>query len=393
MKQRIKHTISTISTYKGEQLPIIIIPDKHPYYSNIALYYLKVLKNREVSLSALKKLAPSLTYLFDYYIEHKPKNIKEQRIFLENYTKSLKLGNTLNWDIHSIDRRQKIFYNTKQFIEFALQHKHLANEKELPLINTLFEAFNFSKNIPDSKFLKKFLIYKERLNNNILKAFPANKLMSLIEAQEDKYKILYILQAFGGINATKALHLLKEDVRIENNRLKITIAHPENSLINGVKRSEYLKALGYKPRTKEIKKDYVGWRNPRYQYPNQLKSEIIFIGEIENYLIDIHKSYINSREDNNPFYFIGENSALRYHKIREKFKKDCKKLNITEDYSLNSLRYFYGYYTTRVLKLDELFTQRLMGYTDVEKARRYAIDKTQDYKAIARIQDDRRYIE
>ena len=392
MNERIKHTTTIVTTHKGELIPLIINLDpQSPQYSKLAMYYIKLLKKQEKTLNHLKLETRILRYLFDFYIETKPKNIKEQRVFLEKYTQALKEANILNWKTVKVNSRIEVFQRTKDFIDFIAHHKELASKEEKHFINTIIEAFNFSKKIPDSKFFKNFLIANEIKINNIKNSFPPNKIMSLIEkASLPKYKLIYALMAFGGLGSSRCLHLLKEDVRIENNRLRITIADPENSLINGIKRSEYLKSLGYLPRTKEKGILKLAWSRPRYQRPEKLESEVIFIGDIENYLIELHKEYVNSRKDDNPFYFVTRKQAILEKRLSVKFKKDCKLIGLDyndEGVSFNGLRNFYGHYLLKVLQLDRLYVQRIMNYNRLCHITPFLLDKRDNFKQLQRIQE------
>jgi uncharacterized ubiquitin-like protein YukD len=392
MKERIKHTTTITTHHKDELIPLIINLDpKEPKYSNIAMFYIKLLKKQEKTLNHLKLETRHLRYLFDFYIETKPTNIKEQRVFLEKYTQALKDANILNWNTVKVNNRVEIFQRTKNFIDFIVQHKSLSIKNEEHFINTIIEAFNFSKKIPNSKFFNKFLIQKEINLNNIKHSFPTDKIMTLIEKTSlPKYKLLYSLMAFGGLSSSRCLHLLKGDVKIENNRLRITIGDPENSLINGVKRIEYLKNLGHLPRTKEEGNLNLAWSRPRYQSPEKLESEVIFIGEIETYLIELHNEYISSRKDDNPFYFITKNQAMIDQRLNVKFKKDCELIGLNpkdEGVSFNGLRNFYGHYLVKVLQLDKLYVQRLMNYNRCIHAESFLIDKRDNFKQVQIIQE------
>ena len=392
MKERIKHTTTIVTTHKGELIPLIINLDpQSPQYSNIAMYYIKLLKKQEKTLNHLKLETRIIRYLFDFYVETKPKDIKAQRVFLEKYTQALKEANILNWKTVNVNTRIEVFQRTKDFIDFIVQHKELAIKEEKHFINTIIEAFNFSKKIPDSKFLKKFLISNEVKINNIKSSFPTNKIMNLIEkASMPKYKLIYALMAFGGLSSSRCLHLLREDVRIENNRLRITIGDPENSLIKGIKRSEYLKSLGYLPRTQEKGRLNLAWSRPRYQIPEKLESEVIFIGEIENYLIELHKEYMNNRKDNNPFYFVTRNQPIIEKKLSERFRRDCELIGLDtreDGVSFNGLRNFYGHYLLKVLQLDKLYVQRLMNYNRLKHVEKLLLDKRDNFKQLQIIQE------
>lgn len=113
------HTTSVITTHKGIKIPLILFySHSNTPYSNISIIYLKVLKKQNKTLKNLFNKSRELRYLFDYYFEFTPKNIKEQRIFLESFTKELKEGKTLNWKTKSLTNRQSIFYSCKDFIDF-----------------------------------------------------------------------------------------------------------------------------------------------------------------------------------------------------------------------------------------------------------------------------------
>ena len=390
MKEIKTHTTSVITTHKGIKIPLILLYKySNTPYSNISIIYLKVLKKQNKTLKNLMNKARELCYLFDYYFEFTPKDIKEQRIFIENFTKELKQGFNLNWKIKSLANRQSIFHTCKDFIDFICSHEYIFDEEEKHFIETIKECDKFIEKIPNPIFKKKYLYQRETNSNQIIKSFPVDKIIELISSTNNiRSKIIYILFAFGGIKSSQVLNIFIDDIKIENNKLTIKIADPENSYIKDLKRSDYLKIFNLKARNKREDSYHVGWKKPKYQYPEKLESEIIFIGKVESYLIDLIKDYMSWRKDfkDNPYFFLSsDGKPLKQVNLNYCFYSDCERIGLDikeEGVKPYGLRHFYGYYISRVLEIDRLLVQRLMGYTESHHVDKFYVDKEESFQKL-----------
>jgi hypothetical protein len=101
-------------------------------------------------------------------------------------------------------------------------------------------------------------------------------------------------------------------------------------------RVDYLKEnFNMVPRTKtDDLAQLVGWKKPRFQYPERYESEIVFVGAVEQGLQGLHIEYMNWRKQfkYNPYYFLTENGTpLSANMVMKKFERDCEKIGIKRD--------------------------------------------------------------
>lgn len=335
----------------------------------------------------------------DFYTEYKPQTQAKNRTFLEDFFKAFNQGQVLDFDQITETRRIRAVQPIRDFILWAVKHKEVVKENELEFVNTLCEAVEFSKKLNKSSMFVQNdnKVYdKENKGGKVLKAFPTHKILELINRTPSlQMKILYILMAFGGRKIGECLHLFVHDFKLDNERLKVILADPEKSLIEGVRRIDYLKEnFNMVPRTKTNDlAQLVGWKKPRFQYPEKYESEIVFVGAVEQVLQGLHFEYMNWRKQfkDNPYYFLTENGTpLSANMVTKKFERDCEKIGIKRDseegITFSGLRFFYCYYNARVLKMDKVIIQRLVGFNRKYMVDRFFIDKSEGFMEIEQIQ-------
>lgn len=335
----------------------------------------------------------------DFYTEYKPETQAKNRTFLEDFFKAFNQGQVLGFDQITETRKSRVIQPIRDFVLWVVKHKEVAQENELDFVNTLYEAVEFSKKLNKSlMFVQKDSQNYNKENNGekVLKAFPVHKILELINRTPSlQMKILYMLMAFGGRKIGECLHLWTNDFKIDNERLKVILADPEKSLVEGVKRIDYLKEnFDMVPRTKTNDlAQLVGWKKPRFQYPERYESEIVFVGAVEQVLQELHFEYMNWRKQfkGNPYYFLTENgSPLSANMVTKKFERDCSKVGIKrgsdEGITFSGLRFFYCYYNARVLKLDKVIVQRLVGFNRKYMVDRFYVDKSEGFMEIEQIQ-------
>lgn len=165
------------------------------------------------------------------------------------------------------------------------------------------------------------------------------------------------------------------------------------SKINNQTREEYLKQFKLVPRNKTQNQGlYVGWNTGRFQYPEKLESEVIFIGAVENYLLQLHKEYTiwRTQFNHHPYYFCNEfGEPLKEKTLYSKFRIRCKEIGLEEGRKSGvhflGLRNFYVYYLTKALELDKVIVQRLIGYQKSSRVDKYLVNKQEIFLELEKL--------
>lgn len=326
----------------------------------------------------------------DYYLTYQPITTPKKRTFLEDFLKDLKNKSVLNWDTLTNNTTNQAVETIKDFCLWVVKHQDLVEKEEQEFAQTLKESIEFSQKLNNSLIFPKRsnVIYETSEAEKIVKSFPVDKILNLIkEATTPQEKIMYMLFAFGGRKPSECLHMFVEDFKTENNQIKITFGHPNRSKINNQTREEYLKQFKLVPRNKTQDQGlYMGWNIGRFQSPEKLESEVVFIGAVESYLIQLHKEHMTWRKNftHHPYYFCNEfGEPLREKTLYSKFKIRCNEIGLEDgrDSGVHflGLRNFYVYYLTKALELDKVIVQRLIGYQKSSRVDKYLVNKEDSF--------------
>jgi integrase len=412
-----KTTTIVYTKYKKDiTIPTIVILDEiNPRFSNLAHYFVKLNLEQGAPVSTLTHKVRSIASLIDYYELNTLKGMtaSDCRLFLDNYSKARINGTVQGWETLSQAQAIKNLHDIEEFSQWVSRHAEVVKDTaDEDFANTVKESFTFLNRTQNSFLFhnrhKKNLKLSLGISGNsgkVVKSFPVDKVMDLINSVSNpRDKIAYILMAFGGRRISEVLHMFVSDFSTHDNQLRVIIAHPEHSLYqwkdDGVikrgTRSEYLnEVFNNLPRNKLGKTTlYVGWRGLRFEKPELSMSEVYFVGAIENYLLNLHLEYMQVRKNflDTPYYFVTDKGEpLSYRGLLDKFDWSCKKIGLEIDSNLDhgvhtyGLRHFYGFYCSKVLKLESLIVQKLIGHTSQQFSKKYENNKEEIFKELEKI--------
>ena len=387
---------------------ILILNEDNPRFSMATHYFLKNLLEQGVPVETLRHKSTAICSLIDFYESRTPKTPPEAKLFLDSYTKVRKSGDFLNWRKHSQSYVNKILHDVKEFALWVSLHSYsIKDNEDYKFAQVIKDSHDFLVNQKTSVLFHSNQNKRSRAKTfssgslRVVKSFPFEKIMDLVnEAKSPRDKIAFILMAFGGRRISEVLHLFVSDFKIVEDQLRVILAHPENSSYQWKKdkelkrgtRSEYLKNVFDRIPRNQLGNlsEFVGWRGLKFQKPEIGASEIYFLGAIEQYLLRLHLEYMNERKSylHHPYYFINhKGDPLCYRSLISQFNTACKNIGLRIDGSsvgtnTYSLRHFYGYYCSNILKLDSLIIQNLMGYTAEMFSLKYTQNKEDIFKEL-----------
>lgn len=378
---------------------VLILDTENPRISLTTHYFLKNCLIKGQTSSTTKSTARSLRLLYDYYLLIALPNLTptKRKTFLEDFAIAFYKRNILNWDSLPDSVFIKAEPHIKAFAHWVSKHSYLLKEtEEQDFANLIKESYDFLHMLGKSKLFhqktnKYSQLHEGNKSERVAKSFPVNKIMDLINhATNPRDKILYILLAFGGRRLLDTLHLMVDDFKMED-RFRVIMGDPIDSMIKGKKRIDYLKDFNLVPRQMMNNSFRVGWRGMRFEDNKRLESKIIFIGAVEQYLYELHIEYMSWRKQftHHPFYFCSQNGdPLKEGIVHSNFVKDCRKVGLKLEKRIKDgsttlgLRQFYGYYCSKILQLDDVIVQRLIGYTNVKFVKKFHLDKGKVFKEL-----------
>lgn len=227
------------------------------------------------------------------------------------------------------------------------------------------------------------------------KPFPPNLVQELIdETKNPRDKLLFGLLGYGGRRISEMLHLFLQDVAMRGDELNVTLKHPASSpmiwtnqahsQVRGQRR-EYLRAMfDLLPRTEHgANPSAVGWKGIKFDDHAAQSSEVYWIRESGQYLLQLHRQYLHGDRSaapsrSHPYYFVTENGQpMTIKAVEKQFNLACRRIEKKHGISLkgygpHSLRHFYGFYCADILKADLLLIQKWMGHAQVTSTAIYA---------------------
>lgn len=227
------------------------------------------------------------------------------------------------------------------------------------------------------------------------KPFPPHLVQELIDSTKNpRDKLLFALMAYGGRRLSEMLHLFMADIVARENELLVWLKHPSHAPMTWMnqagarvqgQRREYLDtAFDLLPRTEHgANPSFAGWKGIKFDDEASLTSQLYWIREGGNYLLQLHRAYLHSAraqapKRRHPYYFVAQSGApLTIKAVEKQFRLACrrleKKLGVNlKGYGPHSLRHFYGFYCADVLKADLLLIQKWMGHIQISSTAIYA---------------------
>nr|CBA28360.1 hypothetical protein Csp_A06880 [Curvibacter putative symbiont of Hydra magnipapillata] len=227
------------------------------------------------------------------------------------------------------------------------------------------------------------------------KPFPPYLVQDLIDQTQNlRDKLLFALLAYGGRRLSEMLHLFLVDIRSRGTELLVELKHPSyapmrwtnkaHQQVSGQRR-EYLKAMhNLLPRTEHgANRSAVGWKGIKFDDQAAYSSEIYWIRDAGEYLLQLHRDYLHGARATaptrgHPYYFVAQDGMpLTIKAVEKQFLLACRRLEKKHGVSLkgygpHSLRHFYGFYCADVLKADLLLIQKWMGHVQIQSTAIYA---------------------
>lgn len=397
-----------ISTADYETMPaLILFPENiEPHTSFIVARYARYLqKEGHASYVTINRDVHYIGLFFDYYyLIAKPnsKNTNDWEMLIESFLNAFDKGSVLGWKSAKTADYVYCRNTLKQFCRFVFGLKYErrllpAEEQDLEeIINRSYEysshlktslLFHVKRRSENTRSLHKVSKRGHRRAKSgatVVKYFPPEYVPLLIEETPNvRDKIILLMAAYGGRRQCEILQILINDVEPVNDRLRVSLAHPETSSMNwlchaGKKqtgtRGEFLKTMyGLKPRINlGALSTSAGWKGIKYDNEHTKKSSMWFIREeVERYLLTLHVQYmreVRGQYSHHPYYFINQNGEPMTKRAMSKaINSACKRLE--KKYGVNldglrghSLRHHYGFYCADVLEMDMLIIRKFMGH-------------------------------
>ncbi|HEX8368483.1 MAG TPA: site-specific integrase [Pyrinomonadaceae bacterium] len=378
--------------------PLLILADGNP--SLLVAAYTRDLQRRNWSPKKIDAIVSAIGRLYDYYTfkfggtELEP---RQQRMLLSQFAEA-RLNGTVQSN-NAVDSTglywQRVKYNTvKKDIDCITKFSQwLADNFEFYPINPLENKYvscvreSYETAIKMSTDLL-FHLHPTRTNkkypqfeihNNtgshltdIPKAFPANKVIELINAASNpRDKMAFILMAFGSLRISEVVHIFLEDVSTtfrDNGTAYVTLGHPEeghyqwlsklNKPCSGT-RSEYLmEKYGRVPRNRmEGTQFYSGWKGMEFASSNNTGFVHWAREEAGIYFRKLLYQYFNEIFKGKPYLFVKTDrrsfgEPLTIANISKQFYTAVKKIGLDRrqpGVNPHGLRHFYGFYCADVL--------------------------------------------
>ena len=238
--------------------------------------------------------------------------------------------------------------------------------------------------------------------------FPPHLVVQLIESTRNiRDKLIFGVLAFGGRRVSELANTFLSDVAQDKDGLTVLLGHPSNSNIVWVNRlgaerkttrKVFLKdGFDLMPRTDHgAETTAAGWKGIKYDDTVAKESDMYFILGAERYLLNLHEKYLYEYravlpKKPHPYYLVAlDGTPLKLKAIERQFRLACRRLErkhgiSLEGYGLHSLRHYYGFYCTEVLKIDLLWLQKYMGHTQPSSTAVYShISKDRAHQELRR---------
>lgn len=249
--------------------------------------------------------------------------------------------------------------------------------------------------------------------NRVLKYFPPNAIMDLIDTTEDSNQTaMYLLCAFTGLRESEALQVLISDIVMVSGSLvpDVILDHPavgdtwdlqNNKLIN---RTEYLATFAdpdfYQEGLSRIDLEYVRNPTPRVNVPMPFKAgwktvELVNQDQQYGYLLEWTSSYaqlkffqllnsslLNQNRANHPFLLCGTKGApLRKATYEKRLERKSLQL-LGQKYGTHTLRHFCGFYLNNSLGFTIDVAKRFLRHKSIESTEKYFHTSPEKKKAL-----------
>lgn len=392
----------SIEAADAKTLPVIVELDdvNEPAISLSVLQYARYLQKEGLfSYSAITKKVVAVGKLRDYYLLVKGGRSLapgELRDLLENFLHDFDHGKVLRWrpasDKVYKQTRVAIHDYTKWLIGMS---SALSSSVEAKFLETCREAYRSTAQSEHSLLFhtkprdKKKSRGRRKSHSGLrqYKPFPPHLVQELIDLTKNRRdKFAFGALAYGGPRASEIVHMFMEDVKLQGSSIHIELCHPTESkmiwtTLSGKRmkgqRREYLKSVfGLTPRIDHgALTSAAGWKGIAYDYENEYRSDVYLIRDAGAYLLGLYRDYLyNWRAGvphlNHPYCLVNKKGEpLTMRALEKQFELACKRLEkkyriSLEGYGLHSLRHFYGFYCTDVLKMDLLLIQKYMHHVD-----------------------------
>lgn len=400
----------SIDAPDARTLPILLeLNDpKHPEVNLTLARYSRFLQREgTMSYEAIQKMVAAVGKLRDFYfLVYGEKSLipGDMKSLLEDFLFAFDHGSELGWRPASSQQYARTRRYVCDYVNFLGDTKGLLLQpNELQFLKTCRESYISSVHAHKSLLFHTKKRSRKRsagrkkvivgLQNYI--PFPPHLVHELIECTTNvRDKLILGFLAYGGRRISELLQLFLEDIEIREYGLAVLLRHPSQSpmtwmnkahrMVKGPRR-EYLKEMhNVLPRTDHGKlRSAVGWKGVKFDDLDRMQSEMYFIHGVEGYLLQLHRKYlgeIRARRKGypNPYYFVCEKGRpLSLKAFAGQFRLACRRLEKRHGISLkgygpHSLRHFYGFFCTDVLRVPLLTLQKLMGHLDPSSTAIYA---------------------
>lgn len=263
-------------------LPILIVQGE---ISKLTLKYSKKLQDMGRSISTIKKVVQSISYMWDFYLTYENSmNNKKSNEILQEFI-SLRIKGTISnngldesllyWRPVQSQTAKIDLMNLNDFSDYIEQNfnadslnpveQKFKGSLEYILKEQRDKKYNLLAHIKPSKDYidKKTYTREDKFGihvKNEFKAFPYKSVDELIKISNLREKLIYILLAYGGCRYSEILHIYVDDITLNKNNqtADVTLFNPVEGYAKwnkkGIqkigKRSEYLRnKYNLEPRT------------------------------------------------------------------------------------------------------------------------------------------------
>lgn len=406
------HAIIHLSIAAADSLtlPVMLELDdpEHPTISLSVAKFARYLQREGLySYEKISKMVSAIGKLRDFYfLVHGGEALAPNGLkgLLEDFLFAYDHGSHLGWRPASNQEYSQVRSAVVEYVKFLVDNSSVPwPVAELQFIEACRVAWQSATHAEKSLLFhtKKRSRKKTQGRKKIIiglrnyKPFPPHLVTALIENTKNvRDKLLFGLLAYGGRRLSEVLHLFVSDLDTDGNKLMVKLRHPCQSPMTwrnqagkqtkGARR-EYLKTMfNLLPRTEHGSlKSFAGWKGIKFDDEASMTSEMYFIRDVEQYLLQLHRTYLYEvrskvAQRHHPYYFAATNGKpLTVSAVERQFWLACrrleKKLGISlEGYGPHSLRHFYGFYCADVLKADLLMIQKWMGHSQPSSTAIYA---------------------
>lgn len=391
-----------IDSVDSETLPVLVeIDDKNnPKISYSVAKYVRHLQRQGESYDLLKKRVSILGKLRDYYFLVKgeePLSPGKLAVLLDDFLLAYDLGEALDWKSVSNSQYATARITVADYAKFIMDLAGpIWTSSDYDFVQSCRTSYVSLARAQQSllfhtkKRQSKKTRRKRRTVNGLrqFRPFPPSLVQELItETSNSRDRFIFALCAYAGRRGSEFIHTFADDFGRNGNDLHVWLRHPSNSNMKWLNRAhrqvsgqrrEYLKSMfQLLPRTEHGKKPTAcGWKGMKFDDEAALESECYWIRDAGRYLMTLYKEYLyGSRalvpKQNHPYFFVdSDGKPWTMKSLRQQFMLARKRLEKKKGislagYGIHSLRHFYGFYCTDVLRLDILMTQKYMGHVSV----------------------------